>query len=147
MFSPPKGQSQEVVFFLCCSGDDCARFTGELRALMLRNEVRSVEDPRKLVSEIEHLKANQGPVLIVLDGDMEHAWEGYDALKASPHKRVPVLAICAAEDTEAAYDRGVSAVLSRERWEKEFTDTVVHLTSFWVRLVRLPRVGAARPQA
>ena len=106
---------------------------------MLHNDVRSVAEPRHLVAEIDALPASKGPVLIVLDGDIEHVWEGYDALKASHLKAVPVLAICGPDATDQAYARGVNAVLPKEHWQKDFANTVTHLTSFWLRLVRLPK--------
>ncbi len=137
MSTTPSGQ--EVVFFLCCSDDDCTRFTRHLRSQMLHNEVRSVPEPRQLVADIAGLPPSKGPVLIVLDSEIEHAWEGYDALRASHLKSVPVLAICAPDAADQAYARGVNAVLPKEHWQKDFATTVTHLTSFWLRLVRLPK--------
>lgn len=133
----PSGQ--EVVFFLCCSSADCERFTHHLRGQKLHNEVRSVAESRNLVADIEGLPPSKGPVLVVLDGDIEHVWDGYDALRASHLKTVPVLAICEPDDADRAYARGVNAVLPREHWEKDFASTVSRLTSFWLNLVRLPK--------
>ncbi len=129
---------QEALLFLCCSDEHCERFTKHLREEMLHNDVHNVPDALDLVAEIERRSPRGARALVVLDCTSETAWAGYDALRASALRTVPVLAICDACDVEEAYARGVNAVLPREHWQQNLARTASQMTSFWLRLVRLP---------
>lgn len=129
---------QEALLFLCCSDEHCERFTSHLRSEMLHNEVHNVPEALDLVAEIEGRTSRGARALVVLDCTSESAWQGYEALRSSHLRTVPVLAICDACDVEAAYARGVNAVLPREHWQQNLARTASQMTSFWLRLVRLP---------
>ena len=130
--------AEKIVIFLCCSSEDCARFTGHLREEKLSNEVRLVTEARDLVGALDQLPPPRARALVILDTGLENAWDAFDALRASHLKAVPVLAICEPEESAAAYVRGVNAVLPREHWEKNFGSTAARLTAFWLQLVHLP---------
>lgn len=130
--------ADEVVLFLCCSEEDCRRFTAHLREEKLRNDVRSVVEATDLVGAIDALPPERARALVILDTGIEDAWAAFDALRASHLKAVPVLAICEPDESEGAYARGVNAVLPREHWQKYFGRTAARLTAFWLQLVHLP---------
>ncbi len=133
-------RSEDVVLFVCCSDDDCARLTAHLRDEGHVHEIRTAHHADELVGLIDGAASDRARAVVLLDASVEGAWAGFDALRASHLRGVPVLALCGPEEEATAYGRGVNAVVCREQWATDSGRTAARLASFWLQVAELPRL-------